>query len=61
MAGSLRRRVVAILAVAVGFGVVVGTTSANAAPAKGVHVKPVHIQPAGGTSGGVKPADWWFN
>ena len=57
MAGSLRRRVVAILAVAVGFGVVVGTTSANAAPAKGTHTTTVHIKPAGGLG---PTADWWF-
>jgi hypothetical protein len=49
VAGPLRRRIVAVLALAVGFGVVSGTTSAQAAPvAKHATVHIVHT------------SDWWW-
>jgi hypothetical protein len=56
VAGSLRRKVVAVLALAVGFGVVTGTDSASAASSAGKHLAPASAKaPTVQTA-----ADWWW-
>jgi hypothetical protein len=54
VAGSLRRKVVAVLALAVGFGVVTGTDPASAASTA------KHVAPATSTSPVRAAADWWW-
>ena len=55
VAGPLRRKVAAVLALAIGFGVVTGTSAASAASSTDKHVAPTT-----GTSTVVKMADWWW-
>jgi len=50
VAGPVRRRIIAVIALIMGIGVVSGAASAQAAPATQSH--PSHVS--------VKPADWWF-
>lgn len=55
VAGSLRRKVVAVLALAVGFGVVTGTNPASAASAAAKHSTPATSTPTVRAA-----ADWWW-
>jgi hypothetical protein len=55
VAGSLRRKIVAVLALAVGFGVVTGTNSATAASSAGTQ-----LAPATAKAPAAHIADWWW-
>jgi hypothetical protein len=62
MTGSIRRRITAILALAVGFGVVIGPSPALAIPAYHSHVVtvPAPAGPPVGQRTAPASADWWW-